>query len=287
MNNLPCILSICIIFIFIILFVVYQTQQHIKIEGYEQPVEVDLKNDPNMLNCYNYMINTNNDWKTWIQSLTPEQKKVLGTMRTVINDRSEYNSVGQSGVSECYIPKEISSILYNLDTNTCTLKDPFESNKTFQLQNMSDNQCKIKLDEIKSMGEFKSFLDIAYNNYDREILVEIKQKEKILEELINEFKREETRKNNAKYEYDRYVEYKDFLDTSSSNCNNKNKNRKYDQICTGDCIKDEITLNSINYNTYAKQRYDRAIRNRDMLNSIQRDIINKKEQLEWEYRNNI
>lgn len=261
----------------------------------------------NEVNCYNYMMN-DNDKKNWIDTTSENKDKrlrVLSTLRTNTTTSGGLYENNVSATDACYIPTEIANTLFNIniDQNNCTLYNNDNTKSiTFETTN---NGCKIDFDNpnFNTKEKFNEFLDMAYTQYDSELINEIANLTNIkknLTEHCNTMRVNKLTLENENQNLDTFITNKQ---NDINNMNNKlnalnslvNNNANFDTIMKANFSDQSIlTYNMQNdikkflgdYIT-AKQVLSDSQNEQQRLNNLESEIENFKTALNLEYNNYI
>lgn len=169
------------IFIILLLILLIATSmQSYKIETFANTEDTTaFPQTPNDLTCYNYIKNVKN-WD--VNSLMPDQKKVLFTMRTLQSTQYAPDSKIFPYKDGCVIPKEHLPI-YNKDTNDTTPLDIKTDNKTTTIPYTKSDEYPegVVVDlSTNNFDDFKKFLSDAYTLYDAD---QIKDRDLLMKQI--------------------------------------------------------------------------------------------------------
>lgn len=299
---------IIVISISILLLLVYTVNSYFSNIKRVQESFVNANNTVNLnldeVNCYNYMM-SKDDKKNWIDTTSDKKNnrlRVLGTLRTNTTMSGGLYDNNVSATDACYIPTDVADTLFDItmDDNSCTLRDALDNTKTITFEK-TNNGCKIDFDNsnFDTKEKFNNFLDMAYSQYDKELIQQIVNLTKMKNDLdkhcttmrINKLTLENENKNLDTFNLQKQNDINtlllklsalDSLIYNDANFDTVMNTHFNDQnILTYD-MKNNIQTYLSNYRT-AKQVLSNAQNEKQRLNDLDKEVENNKIELNKEY----
>ena len=180
------------------------------------------------LNCYDYMM-SNDKTKSWVDQGTEKKSvdrlKVLSTMRTAVNHFDDPAAINTVTMGGCVIPPEVGKTLYNIDSaaGNCTVKDVM-NNQSVELTPTPDG-CMVDFTSpnFNSSTKFNNMLDVAFNVYDYENQVLIKNLKQQIEDLKTEISNLDKVIKQNNDQRDEYIDKRNKLLETNSDCQKKKR----------------------------------------------------------------